>query len=103
MLLERFWTHVKKLVDERASAKDRIALCDQLRDTHLREPGHLPRGTGPAVAHHCMHKSLLAAQAERESAAAAKREDAEAEKKRLMDEQAKLSHRQMVRTEENKE
>src|SRR6266480_8086896 len=51
MLLERFWTHVKKLVEEKASAKDLIALCDQLRDTHLREPGHLPRGTGPAVAH----------------------------------------------------
>lgn len=103
-----FQTSVKKLASEEAPAKDVLALCDQLRDTHLwnldiyledRDPPQ------PALVRP-IDKAVKEARREREEAAAAKvaqkakREAEEAEKKRLQDEKAKLSHLEMFKTEE---
>ncbi|KUI66404.1 Cysteine--tRNA ligase [Cytospora mali] len=103
-----FQTNVKKLAIEKAPAKELLALCDQLRDTHLwdldiyledRDPP-LPALVRP------IDKAVKEARREREEAAAAKaaqkakREAEEAEKKRLQDEKAKLSHLEMFKTEE---
>lgn len=104
----QFQADVKKMANEKAPAKDILALCDQLRDTQLwsldiyledRDPP-LPALVRP------VDKTVKEARNEREKAAAAKvaakakREAEEAEKKRLQDEKAKLSHLQMFKTEE---
>lgn len=107
----QFQTDVKKLADEKAAAKNVLALCDQLRDVQLwgldiyledRDPP-LPALVRP------LDKTVKEARQEREQAAAAKaaakakREAEEAEKKRQQDEKAKLSHLQMFKTEEYSE
>lgn len=104
----QFQTSVKQLADEKAPAKDVLALCDQLRDTRLwdldiyledRDPP-LPALVRP------IDKAVKDARREREEAAAAKaaqkakRDAEEAEKKRLQDEKAKFSHLEMFKTAE---
>jgi cysteinyl-tRNA synthetase len=102
---EQFRQDLKKLTSANASANDLLALCDQLRDTHLFPLGiyledreQLPAMVRP------VNKTLLAARQERHSAAAAKREAKakgmaeEAERKRLLTEKAKLSPVDMFRT-----
>lgn len=104
----KFQTDVKKLADEKAAAKNVLALCDQLRDVQLwdldiyledRDPP-LPALVRP------LDKTVKEARQEREQAAAAKaaakakREAEEAEKKRLQDEKAKLSHLEIFKTAE---
>ncbi|TPX18199.1 uncharacterized protein E0L32_002708 [Thyridium curvatum] len=107
-VLSQFKTDVQKLAGDRAPAKDLLVLCDQLRDTHLWNLGvYLEDRDGPL---HAMvrpvDRALLAARAERESAAAAKREAKakreaeEAERRRLLEEKARLSHLDMFRTAE---
>jgi cysteinyl-tRNA synthetase len=106
-VFDQFRQNVKKLADERASAKDLLKLCDQLRDTHLWDLGiYLEDRPSLGALVRPVDKSLLADRKERESAAAAlmeakaKREAEDAEKKRLLAEKAKTSHLQMYRTEE---
>lgn len=104
----QFQTDVKKMADEKAAAKNVLALCDQLRDVQLwdldiyledRDPP-LPALVRP------LDKTVQEARQEREQAAAAKaaakvrREAEEAEKKRLQDQKAKLSHLEMFKTAE---
>lgn len=104
----QFQADVKKMADEKAAAKNVLALCDQLRDVQLwdldiyledRDPP-LPALVRP------LDKTVKEARQEREQAAAAKaaakakREAEEAEKKRLQDEKAKLSHLEMFKTAE---
>jgi cysteinyl-tRNA synthetase len=107
-ILDQFSTSVKQLVDQRASAKDLLGLCDQLRDSHLwrlgiyledRDPP-LPALVRPVT------RSMLTARADFESAAAAKAKAKEArlaeqlEKTRLLDEKAQMSPQDMFRTSE---
>ncbi|KAK1764669.1 putative cysteine--tRNA ligase [Phialemonium atrogriseum] len=107
-VLEDFRKDTGRLVEVKASAKDFLLLCDQLRDTHLwnldiyledRDPP-LPALVRP------VDRSLRNARAAGENAAAAKkaaklqREAEDAEKKRLLGEKAKVSHLQMFQTSE---
>ena len=105
---EQFRSDVKRLADEQAAGKDILALCDQLRDTHLWNLGIYLEDRDPplpAVVRQ-VDRSLLEARAEREQAAEAKRdaklkrEAEEAEKKRQLAEKAKVSHLEMFRTAE---
>ncbi|KAF3764964.1 hypothetical protein M406DRAFT_278647 [Cryphonectria parasitica EP155] len=103
----QFQTDVKKLASEKAPAKDLLALCDQLRDTHLWELDIYleDRDRQPALVRP-VDKTVKEARLERERAAAekaaakAKREAEEVEKKRQADEKAKVSHTEMFRTAE---
>lgn len=103
----QFQSGVKKLASEKAPAKDILALCDQLRDTHLWDLDIYleDRDKQPALVRP-VDKTVKEARQEREQAAAAKaaakaqREAEEAEKKRLADEKAKVSHLDMFRTAE---
>lgn len=107
-VLDHFRISVKQLADQKAPGKDLLALCDQLRDTHLWKLGiYLEDRDAPLPALvRPVNKSMLAARAEYESAAAAKlkakeaRLAEEAEKNRLLAEKAKLSHRDMFKTAE---
>ncbi|KAF2402855.1 cysteinyl-tRNA synthetase [Trichodelitschia bisporula] len=104
----QFADEVEKLAAAEAPAKDLLALCDRLRDTHLwnldvyledREP---PLGAMVRP----VDAGLKAARAQKEEAARAKaearekREREEAEKKRLKEEAAKVDPREMFRTAE---
>lgn len=103
----RFQAEVKELASKQAPAKDILALCDQLRDTHLWNLDIYleDRDRQPAMVRP-VDKTVKEARLEREQAAAAKaaakaqREAEEAEKKKLQDEKAKLSHLEMFKTEE---
>lgn len=103
----QFQMQVKKLASEKAPAKDILALCDQLRDTHLWSLDIYleDRDRQPALVRP-VDKTVKEARLEREQAVAAKaaakaqREAEEAEKKRLQDEKAKTSHIDMFKTEE---
>lgn len=106
-VLTMFQSGVKKLAGDKAPAKDILALCDQLRDTHLWNLDIYleDRDRQPALVRP-VDKTVKEARLEREQAAAAKaaakaqREAEEAEKKRLQDEKAKVSHLEMFRTAE---
>lgn len=103
----QFQAGVKGLASEKAPAKDILALCDQLRDTHLWNLDIYleDRDKQPALVRP-VDKTVKEARLEREQAAAARvaakaqREAEEAEKKRLQDEKAKLSHLEMFKAEE---
>lgn len=107
-VLTQFKTDVKKLADEKAPAKDLLTLCDQLRDTHLWNLGiYLEDREEPLGAIvRPVDKSLKAAREEQEqraaakAAAKAKSQAVEAEKKRLLEEKAKISHLEMFKTAE---
>lgn len=103
----QFQTDVKKLANEKAPAKDILALCDQLRDSHLwdldiylEDRDHQPALVRP------IDKLVKQARQSREKAAAdrlalkAKAQAEEAEKKRQQDEKAKLPHTELFKTTE---
>jgi cysteinyl-tRNA synthetase len=110
-ILHNFSASVTQLAEKTASPKDLLALCDELRDTHLwrlgiyledRDPP-LPALVRPVT------RSLITARADFESAAAAKAKAKEArlaeqlEKTRLLDEKAKISPQDMFKTAEYSE
>jgi cysteinyl-tRNA synthetase len=107
-VLEQFKTNVKELADQKAPGKDLLALCDQLRDTHLWKLGiYLEDREAPLPAIvRPLSKDMIALRAKNENAAAAKlqakqeRLAAEAEKKRALEEKSKLSHLDMYKTAE---
>ena len=107
-VLEQFRDDVKRYAGTEASSKDFLALCDQLRDTHLWKVGIYLEDRNPPLPAMVrpIDKSLLEARAEQEAAAAEKlqarqRRDAEeTAKKRLLSDQAKIDPSQMFRTEE---
>ncbi|KAF9894014.1 hypothetical protein FE257_008986 [Aspergillus nanangensis] len=105
---ERFRSDVKGLSTEKAAAKDLLDLCDQLRDTHLWNLGiYIEDRDAPIPALvRPVDRSLQEARAEKDMAASAKleakqkREAEEAEKRRLLNEKAKISHLEMFKTPE---
>ena len=107
-VLEDFRKDTGRLVEEKASAKDFLLLCDQLRDTHLWNLDIYLEDRDPPLAAlvRPVDRSLRNARAAGENAAAAKkaaklqREAEDAEKKRLLGEKAKVSHLQMFQTSE---
>ncbi|KAG2416098.1 hypothetical protein HFD88_007290 [Aspergillus terreus] len=105
---EQFRQDVKELASKNAASKDLLALCDQLRDTHLWNLGiYIEDRDAPTPALvRPVDRSLQEARAEKEQAASAKleakrkREAEQAEKQRLLNEKAKLSHLEMFKTPE---
>lgn len=103
----QFRTDVKKLASEKAPAKDILALCDQLRDSHLWDLDIYleDRDSQPALVRP-IDKQVKQARQSREQAAAekmaakAKAQAEEAEKKRQQDEKAKIPHVEMFKTAE---
>lgn len=104
-IFTQFQTDVKKLASEKAPAKDILALCDTLRDTHLWNLDIYleDRDNQPALVRP-VDKAVKQARHSREQAAAeklasqAKRKAEEAEKKRLQDEKAKVPHTELFKT-----
>jgi len=107
-VLTQFRADVRALAAARAPPADLLALCDALRDAHLWELGVYLEDRDPPLPAMVrpIDRALAAARAERDALAAAKakakakREADEAERKRLLDERARVSHRLMFRTEE---
>ncbi|KAF2877992.1 tRNA synthetases class I (C) catalytic domain-containing protein [Massariosphaeria phaeospora] len=107
-ILNHFRSSVKELADQKASGKDILTLCDQLRDTHLWKLGiYLEDRDAPLPALvRPVNNAMLAARAEHDSAAAAKLKAKEArlaeaaERDRLLAEKAQLSHEDMFKTPE---
>ena len=105
-VLQQFRTEVKTLAAHQAPAKDLLALCDQLRDTHLWNLGiYLEDRTSPQPALvRPLDKLLVQAREERESVIAekanakSKREAREAEAERELHELAKVDPLVMFRT-----
>ncbi|KAL8381358.1 hypothetical protein RB595_005564 [Gaeumannomyces hyphopodioides] len=105
-VLQQFRTDVKAIAARQASAKDLLALCDQLRDVHLWNLGiYLEDRSSPHPALiRPLDKLLVEARAEQESAGAAKARakleqkarEAEAEKK--LRERAKVDPLLMFKT-----
>lgn len=106
-VLTQFQTDVKKLASEKAPAKDILALCDRLRDSHLWDLDIYleDRDNQPALVRP-IDKATKQARQSREQAAAdklaakAKAQAEEAEKKRQLEEKAKVSHLEMFKTAE---
>lgn len=107
--MQNFRAGVKKLAEDKASAKDLLAMCDALRDISLWDLSiYLEDSTDPNLPAMVrpLDTALIDARREKESAAKAKadakakREAEEAEKKRQLAEKAKVSPEQMFRTEE---
>lgn len=108
--LQKFSQDVKGLASKEAPGKDFLALCDQLRDTHLWDLGiYLEDREQSSAMVRLLDKSLIEARAERDSQAAAKaqakleKEAKEKEKEKALQEKAKLSHLEMFKTAEYKE
>lgn len=107
-VLDTFIRDTTKLADSKAPAKDLLELCDQLRDTHLWNLGIYLEDRDPPLPAlvRPVDRFLRNTRAAREAAAAAKdeakakREAEAAEKKRLLGEKAKASHKDMFRTDE---
>lgn len=106
-----FTYDVKKLAEQRAPAKDILALCDSLRDLKLWDLGIYLEDRDPPLPAMVrpLDNSLITARQEKDSAAKAKadakakREAEEAEKKKVLAEKAKLSHLEMFKTDEYSE
>ncbi|KAF1962571.1 hypothetical protein CC80DRAFT_487996 [Byssothecium circinans] len=106
-VLSTFQEDVKGLAEKKAPAKDFLALCDRLRDLDLWDLGIYleDRENAPAMVRP-VDAELRAAREQKEGIARQKleakqkREREEAEKKARLAEQAKLSHKDMFRTEE---
>jgi cysteinyl-tRNA synthetase len=105
-VFQQFRTDVKALAAQQASAKDLLALCDQLRDVHLWNLGIYleDRNTPQPALVRPLDKLLVEARAERESASTAKakakleQEAREAEMERELRERAEIDPRLMFRT-----
>ncbi|KAK4204995.1 tRNA synthetases class I (C) catalytic domain-containing protein [Triangularia verruculosa] len=108
LVLQQFRTNVKGLGVKKASAKDLLALCDQLRDVHLWNVGiYLEDRNSPLPALvRPLDRSLIEARKEQESVATAKAmaklelEAKEAEKERELRERAKIDPLVMFKTAE---
>lgn len=106
-VLSTFQENLRNLAHQKASAKDYLNLCDQLRDTHLWDLGIYleDRENAPAMVRP-VDAELVAARTQKEAItkqkaeAKLKREKEEAEKKAKMLEQAKIDPKVMFRTEE---
>jgi cysteinyl-tRNA synthetase len=106
-VLSTFQQNLRDLAAKNAPTKDFLALCDQLRDTHLWDLGIYleDRENAPAMVRP-VDAELQAARSQKEAIATAKaeakakREAEEAEKKAKLAEQAKINPRDMFRTEE---
>jgi len=98
-VLQQFRSDVKALAAQQAPAKDLLALCDQLRDTHLWDLGiYLEDRNSPQPALvRPLDRLLVEARAERESAGIAKtkakmeQEAREAEREKEMRERSKVA------------
>ncbi|KAF5003523.1 hypothetical protein FDECE_9946 [Fusarium decemcellulare] len=110
-VLQHFRTKVKDLADQRAPAKDLLALCDQLRDVHLWNLGiYLEDRNNPQPALvRPLDKLIVEGRVERESAGIAKtkakleKEVREAEKEKELRERAKVDPLRMFKTSEYSE
>jgi cysteinyl-tRNA synthetase len=109
-VFEQFHRDIKSLVDSKASAKEFLTLCDQVRDTQLPELGIYieDRPNLPALVRP-LDRALAAALEERKAATATKsleaqaRREAEEIKKKQLAEKAKLSHLEMFKNAEYSE
>jgi cysteinyl-tRNA synthetase len=106
-VLATFQQNLRDLAAKKAPTKDFLALCDQLRDTHLWDLGiyledreNAPAMVRPVDAELQAARSQKEAIAKAKAEAKAKREAEEAEKKVKLAEQAKVNPRDMFRTEE---
>jgi cysteinyl-tRNA synthetase len=106
-VLSTFQQNLRDLAAKNAPTKDFLALCDQLRDTHLWDLGiyledreNAPAMVRPVDAELQAARSQKEAIAKAKAEAKAKREAEEAEKKAKLAEQAKIDPRDMFRTEE---
>ncbi|KAF2760585.1 hypothetical protein EJ05DRAFT_484297 [Pseudovirgaria hyperparasitica] len=107
-VLQHFHTDVMKLATQQASAKEFLALCDQLRDVHLWNLGiYLEDRTNlQSALVRPLDKMLEEARAESDTALAAKakakldRQAREAEKEKELRERAKLDPLQMFQNSE---
>jgi cysteinyl-tRNA synthetase len=109
-VFEQFHRDIKKLADEKASAKDFLTICDKVRDRHLPNLGIYieDRQQLPALVRP-LDRSLAATLEERKAATATKileaeaRRSAQEDRKKQLAEKAKLSHIDMFRNEEYSE
>jgi cysteinyl-tRNA synthetase len=106
-VLSTFQDNLRSLAEKQAPTKEYLALCDQLRDTHLWNLGVYleDRENAPAMVRP-VDAELEAARDQKEAIvrqkaeARLKREREEAEKRAKLAEQAKISPKDMFRTEE---
>jgi cysteinyl-tRNA synthetase len=106
-VLSTFQENLRTLASKQAPTKDFLALCDQLRDTHLWDLGiyledreNLPAMVRPVDAELQAARDQKEAIARQKAEAKLKREREEAEKKAKLAEQAKINPKDMFRTEE---
>jgi cysteinyl-tRNA synthetase len=106
-VLSTFQENLRSLVAKEAPTKDFLALCDQLRDTHLWDLGiyledreNQPAMVRPVDAELQAARDQKEAIARQKAEAKLKREREEAEKKAKLAEQAKISPSDMFRTDE---
>lgn len=106
-VLSTFQENLRNLGAKKAPTKDFLALCDQLRDTHLWDLGiyledreNAPAMVRPVDAELQAARDQKEAIARAKAEAKAKREAEEAEKKAKLAEQAKINPKDMFRTAE---
>jgi cysteinyl-tRNA synthetase len=103
-VLQQFRTNVRDLADQKAQAKDLLALCDQLRDVHLWDLSIYleDRSPQPALVRP-LDKLIIEARAERDSSGIAKakakleKEAREADREEELRERAKVDPLLMFR------
>ena len=107
VVLTTFQEKLRNLADAQAPAKEFLALCDQLRDTHLWDLGiyledrdSLPAMVRPVDAELRDARDQKEAIAKQKAEAKAARQREEAEKAAKLAEQAKIDPKTMFRTEE---
>ncbi|KAF1847819.1 uncharacterized protein K460DRAFT_333210 [Cucurbitaria berberidis CBS 394.84] len=106
-VLSTFQDSLQSLASKQAPSKDYLALCDQLRDTHLWDLGiyledreNAPAMVRPVDAELQAARDQKEAIARQKAEAKLKREREEAEKKAKLAEQAKINPKDMFRTDE---
>jgi cysteinyl-tRNA synthetase len=106
-VLSTFQANLRDLAAKQAPAKDFLALCDQLRDTHLwdldiylEDRENAPAMVRPVDAELQAARSQKETIARTKAEAKAKREAEEAEKKAKLAQQAKIDPKEMFKTEE---
>ncbi|KAL5392556.1 hypothetical protein PMIN03_010024 [Paraphaeosphaeria minitans] len=106
-LLSKFQEELLLLAQQKAEAKAYLELCDELRDTHLWNAGvyledrtNAPAMVRPVDAELRAEREQKEAIAQQKAEAKQKREREEAEKKARLGEQAKISPKDMFKTEE---
>ncbi|KAF2021267.1 hypothetical protein BU24DRAFT_416926 [Aaosphaeria arxii CBS 175.79] len=106
-VLSTFQENLKGLAEKKASAKDFLALCDRLRDLDLWDLGiyledreNAPAMVRPVDAELRAARDQKEAIARQKREAKEKREREEAERKAKLAEQAKISHKDMFKSDE---